>query len=122
MRLMPIPQRKRVDEMFSSGMQRAVVKINDLGPFEFQNGQFCNGDNDRINMRTVVALWSRYLITIVAESRHRTRQTIQLTDIGKHVVRSLQREKIESLAPKGRTKPGTITEAVSLLTAELVSS
>ena len=65
---------------------------------------------------TIEALYDRYLIKIVVESRHRRRHTAMLTDIGEYAAKEIQREFL-SAPPK---TPHGISEDAARFIVEVV--
>lgn len=45
---------------------------------------------ERIENKTIYALYDRYLVKMVLDSRHRKRTTALLTDLGEHAARGVE--------------------------------
>ena len=98
-------------------MKRALIIIKAEQPVIHGRGFWRGTSGNPISQRTIEALFTRYLIKIVTESRHRKRHTTTLTDVGLRVARDLEREmrsneKIDS--------PFGVTEEASLFIAAVV--
>ena len=78
---------------------------------------FWSGKSKRnIYISTIEALYDRYLIKIVVESRHRRRHTAMLTDIGEYAAKEIQREFL-SAPPK---TPHGLSEQAARFIVEVV--
>ena len=102
-------------ELFNSSLARQVIKIHERGPFIYRNGTWYNHEKEHLYMRSILALFNRHLVKVVCDSKHRTRHTVLLTDIGEHVARNL-------LAERAKEKPKStlsISEKSQLFIAEI---
>jgi len=111
----------RPNDVLSASMERVILKIFERGPFEYKNGSFKNETGESIYLQSIVALCERFLVSIVSESRHRSRQTACLTRIGEHVAKSIKHQRNEEVMVWGRPK-NKISEDASLLASEIIAS
>lgn len=112
--------RNRADEIkredLSAASKRALVVIlEDEKIIRAQN--FWSGKSNRdIYISTIEALYDRFLIKIVVESRHKRRHTAMLTDIGEYAAKEIQRE-FTSAPPR---TPHGISEDAARFISEVV--
>jgi hypothetical protein len=83
----------------SFALKRAMVTLLEDGSL-MKNGSRWKGSSLRtVTTQSVTALYDRYLIKIVVESRYRRRHCAILTDIGQYAAREIQRELTGILLP-----------------------
>ena len=102
------PQQCRSDLTVS--LKRALVVLLEDGEVIRWPRCWIGQSKRRIFEVTMLALYDRYLVKIVVESRHRRRHTAVLTDIGWYAARDIQRE----------SKNAAVTEESALFIAEVV--
>jgi hypothetical protein len=76
----------------SPAMEEALIDILYCTAM-IKSGSNWQAKNISIPGNTIRALWIRGLVMIVTESRHRTRQNAELTQIGEHVAKNLKRQR-----------------------------
>lgn len=76
----------------SPAMEEALIDILYCTSM-IKAGPRWSAKNISIAGHTIRALWIRGLVMIVTESRHRTRQNAELTEIGEHVAKNLKRQR-----------------------------
>lgn len=99
-----------------SRLKCALVILLEDGEAIKQTSYWAGSSGRKVNLSTIVALYDRYLIKIVTESRHRKRQTARLTDVGDYAAKEIQRE----IAEQERIEDGRISEEAQRLIVEAI--
>ena len=81
-------------------------------------GYWIGSSRRKVGIQTVEALYDRYLIKIVVESRHRRKHIAMLTDVGEYAAREIQRQIAEVPAPLA---PNGISETAARFIVEIVA-
>ena len=103
--------------LFTPSHGRQLLKILEHGPFAFVTGSWRNEKGDYIYMHSVEALYDRYLVKIVIDVRNKKHITVELTDIGLHAARDIQRQRDEG----EQEQKLSVREAASLFITEIAS-
>lgn len=115
---MSIPAVRRDDDLTATFKRALMILLEDKSAAK--QGHYWEGPSARkIFMPTIVALFDRYLIKIVVESRHRKRQTAMLTDIGRYAALQIQRE--FAMPEEGEPRHLIISESSARFIAEIVT-
>ena len=71
--------------------KRALVILLSNPLFRHRSG-WRDNDENLVRQETIEALYERYLVKIVVESRHRRRHTAKLTEVGEYAAREIGRQ------------------------------
>lgn len=73
----------------SDGLRDALRVFARDGSAKFTIKGFLSAGGTLLKHKTVFALYDRYLVTIIVESRYRTRHVAKLTELGEYAARGL---------------------------------
>lgn len=98
--------------------KRALIVLLEDGSVTKQANYWSGPSGRKIRTETILAIYDRYLIKIVTESRHRKLQTAKLTDVGEYAAQAIQRE--VAYADGEKLKPKPLTEDAQRFIVEVV--
>lgn len=109
-------------DTLSDSLKRALVIILEDGQIIKQAGLWRGSSGRAVPLQTVLALFDRYLIKIVVESRHRRRHAAKLTDVGEYAAEQIAVELYPERHGENRSTSTKISMNASLLATEIASS
>lgn len=101
----------------SSPIKRALIVLLEDGLILRNAGYWIGSSRRKVLVQTIEAMYDRYLIKIVVESRYRRRHTASLTDVGEYAAREIKRQIAEVPAPLA---PHGISETAARFITEVV--
>lgn len=113
---MSIPAVRRNEGLTASVKRAMVIMLEDKSVTK--QAHYWEGPSGRkIFLQTIIALYDRYLVKLIVESRHRRLQKAFLTDVGSYAAQQIQRE---FAMPDGECRHAIISESSAQFIAEIV--
>lgn len=79
-------------EKLSDRLRRALIICLEDGPIEFGLHYWTGKSERRIEFKTIMVLYERFLVKIIIENRGRGNRVAELTELGEGVARDLKRQ------------------------------
>lgn len=102
---------KNIRSDLTPSLKRALTILLEEGSAIRDHDYWRTPSGRKLYIVTIEALYDRYLVKIVVESRHRRRHTAMLTDVGEYAAEGILNER----------DPKHISEEAALFIAEVVS-
>lgn len=96
----------------------ALVILLNHGSLIREGHHWASASGARVPLPTILALYERYLVKIVVESKYRKRQAAKLTDVGEYAAAEIERQLLHPADREGR--PGKPTAGLSEKAARFI--